>query len=249
MLSLSITLPARIENPRWGNDHMNALAALDLKDHLPSGHRKLQTLLFSEGKEANTTESYYVLMHTPDWSYQISTIWNFNHDRCNGFYRNDNASDLVCNYCPMRYFTTTIGEEAPLTDILRSQFNEPELDELVDHLQTYLVNNDARLNFAKIYRTEKTFQWYLKSAEGRDSDGQNSLGYYYQHDIGTIKNEKKFQWYMKSAKEEICMDNLMKAFQWYLNLGYCYNNGIGTIKDDEKAFQRHLKSAEGETGR
>ncbi|RHZ74817.1 hypothetical protein Glove_219g162 [Diversispora epigaea] len=119
----------------------------------------------------------------------------------------------------------------------------------------------------------KAFQWYLKSAEGGDSDGQYSLGYCYQNGIGTTKDEEKaFRWYLKSAEAGnlLGQNNLgdyyyfgtgttkdeEKAFQWYLksaeggdsdgkySLGYCYRNGIGTTKDEEKAFQWYLKSAE-----
>ncbi|RHZ83863.1 hypothetical protein Glove_87g185 [Diversispora epigaea] len=85
---------------------------------------------------------------------------------------------------------------------------------------------------------EKAFQWYLKSAEGGNSDGQCYLGYCYHFGIGTKKDdEKAFQWYLKSAEG--------RNIAGQLNLGYCYRNGIGTIKDEEKTFQWYLKLAEG----
>ncbi|RHZ43279.1 hypothetical protein Glove_812016g2 [Diversispora epigaea] len=38
---------------------------------------------------------------------------------------------------------------------------------------------------------EKEFQWYLKSAKGGNSYGQNSLGDCYRNRIGTTKDEEK----------------------------------------------------------
>ncbi|RHZ55008.1 hypothetical protein Glove_421g46 [Diversispora epigaea] len=121
---------------------------------------------------------------------------------------------------------------------------------------------------------KKAFQWYLRSAEGGNSCGQQKLGYFYQNGIGTTKDEEKaFQWYLKSAEggNHMGQNNLghcygkgigttkdeVKAFKWYLRsaeggnshgqqkLGYFYQNGIGTTKDEEKAFKWFLKSAEG----
>ncbi|CAB4472922.1 unnamed protein product [Rhizophagus irregularis] len=41
----------------------------------------------------------------------------------------------------------------------------------------------------------KAFEFYLKSAEGGNSDAQNNLGYCYQNGIGITKDEKKaFEW-------------------------------------------------------
>ncbi|RHZ80062.1 hypothetical protein Glove_139g107 [Diversispora epigaea] len=116
-------------------------------------------------------------------------------------------------------------------------------------------------------RNEKK-AWYMKSAEEGNSNGQNGLGYCYQHGIGTTKNEKKafqcgtgtagdeeeaFQWYLKSAEGEnyAGQNNLAEGGNNYgqYNLGHCYCNGIGTMEDkkknfSEKAFQWYMKSAE-----
>ncbi|RHZ57827.1 hypothetical protein Glove_383g11 [Diversispora epigaea] len=116
----------------------------------------------------------------------------------------------------------------------------------------------AQNNLGNCYRNGigtingKVFQWYLKSAEGRNHDGQNNLGNCYRDGIGTTKDEgKAFSDGIGTTKDE------GKAFQWYLksakggdsdaqfNLGRCYSNGIGITKDEEKAFQWYLKSAEG----
>ena len=37
----------------------------------------------------------------------------------------------------------------------------------------------------------KAFEWYLKSAENGDANGQNNFGYCYQNGIGTDKIETK----------------------------------------------------------
>ncbi|RHZ86021.1 hypothetical protein Glove_57g84 [Diversispora epigaea] len=70
---------------------------------------------------------------------------------------------------------------------------------------------------------KKVFQWYLKSAEGGNGNGQFIIGYSYVNGIGTTKGEKKtFQWYLKSAEGG--------NSKGQLNLGYCYVNEIGTTK-------------------
>ncbi|UZO08334.1 uncharacterized protein OCT59_028592 [Rhizophagus irregularis] len=85
----------------------------------------------------------------------------------------------------------------------------------------------------------KAFEFYLKSAEGGNSDAQNNLGYCYQNGIGITKDEKKaFEWYLKASNES----NLHAQY----NLGICYQNGIGTNKDDKKALEYYIKSAKGE---
>ncbi|RHZ57819.1 hypothetical protein Glove_383g4 [Diversispora epigaea] len=120
----------------------------------------------------------------------------------------------------------------------------------------------------------KAFQWYLKSAEGGDKNGQHNIGYFYENGIGTTKDEgKAFKWYLKSAQggnlkgqfklgtcyfsgigtikdEEKAIQYYMKSAEWghlngQYNLGCCYHYGIGTRKNEEKAFQWYLKSAEG----
>ncbi|CAG8568650.1 7375_t:CDS:2 [Diversispora eburnea] len=130
---------AGITNPRWGNDSTNALVlTIDLKSPSPiQAVGNYKVYFYSVGKEANTTESYYVFMHTPDWvngytsqmfipnsgskwvganpyslaltysplkfppSGTLITVGATVHYGCslNG------ASDLVCNYCPMRVYT------------------------------------------------------------------------------------------------------------------------------------------------
>ncbi|RHZ45060.1 hypothetical protein Glove_692g14 [Diversispora epigaea] len=121
-----------------------------------------------------------------------------------------------------------------------------------------------QLNLGYCY--EKAFQWFLKSAEGENHNGQNNLGTCYRDGIGTIKDEgKAFQQYLKSAEGESSTGQINlgycyfngngtikdegKAFQGshkgHNNLGHCYRYGIGITKDEGKAFQLFLKSAEG----
>ncbi|RHZ57520.1 hypothetical protein Glove_386g34 [Diversispora epigaea] len=70
------------------------------------------------------------------------------------------------------------------------------------------LNYDQQNNLGYCYENgigttkdeEKAFQWYLRSAEDENNNGQNNLGYYY-NDIGTTKDEEKtFHWYIKSAE-------------------------------------------------
>ncbi|RHZ65793.1 hypothetical protein Glove_311g66 [Diversispora epigaea] len=100
---------------------------------------------------------------------------------------------------------------------------------------------------------KKTFQLFMKSAEGGDHVDQNNLGDCYRN---------AFQWYMKSAEEEnrTAQCNLGHCYniikgselskmkskhfrggsiqgQYKCNLRDCYRNGIGTIKDEKKAFE------------
>src|ERR1043166_9381453 len=85
----------------------------------------------------------------------------------------------------------------------------------------------------------KAFEFYLKSAEGGNSDAQNNVGYCYQNGIGIKKDEKKaFEWYLKAANE----GNLYAQY----NLGECYQDGTGINKDDKKAVEWYYKSAKGE---
>ncbi|RHZ84623.1 hypothetical protein Glove_78g113 [Diversispora epigaea] len=107
-------------------------------------------------------------------------------------------------------------------------------------------NNCYQYGIGTVNDEKKTFQWYLKSAEGGYSDGQNNLGYCYEYGIRTTLF-KYFKYFKKTAKDE---DN---AFKWYFksaeegnitgqyNLGRCYQQGIGTTKDEESAFQWYLK--------
>ncbi|RGB40057.1 hypothetical protein C1646_430223 [Rhizophagus diaphanus] len=85
--------------------------------------------------------------------------------------------------------------------------------------------------------SEKSFYWYLKSAENGNKFAQYNLGLYYQNGWGIEKDEiKAFKWYKKSAKQ----DN--SDAQNYL--GFIYKNGINTIqKDLEKSFFWYQKSA------
>ncbi|RHZ86084.1 hypothetical protein Glove_54g155 [Diversispora epigaea] len=128
---------AWIGNPRWGNDSTNALVlTIDLKGPSPIqavGNYKIY--FYSTGKEANTTESYYVFMHTDDWVNGYSNnMFTANGDstwvganpyslaltyspikfppsgtmvtiQANIHYGCTLASDLVCHYCPIRIYT------------------------------------------------------------------------------------------------------------------------------------------------
>ncbi|CAB4415373.1 unnamed protein product [Rhizophagus irregularis] len=84
--------------------------------------------------------------------------------------------------------------------------------------------------------SEKSFYWYLKSAENGNKFAQYNLGLYYQNGWGIEKDEiKAFIWYEKSAKQ----DN--SDAQNYL--GFLYKNGINIQKDLEKSFFWYQKSA------
>ncbi|RHZ79884.1 hypothetical protein Glove_140g3 [Diversispora epigaea] len=136
------------------------------------------------------------------------------------------------------------------------------------------MQSNRRVGIGTTKDEVKAFQWYLKSAERGNINGQNNLGYCYENGIGTIENKQKaFQWYLKSAKggNSDGQNNIRlyykngigiikdeeEAFQWYLkaaekgnskaqnNLGFCFENGIGTIENKEKAFRWYLKSAKG----
>ncbi|CAJ0861122.1 20779_t:CDS:1 [Entrophospora sp. SA101] len=77
---------------------------------------------------------------------------------------------------------------------------------------------------------DKAFEWYLKSAEKENGNGQYSVGNCYHYGIGTKKNyNKAFQWYLMSAENmysnvkivlDIVMENKIgtdvnKATKWY----------------------------------
>ncbi|RHZ50867.1 hypothetical protein Glove_490g37 [Diversispora epigaea] len=105
---------------------------------------------------------------------------------------------------------------------------------------------------------EKTFMWFLKSAEGENNSEQFGLGHCYQRGIETTKDEEKaFLWYLKSAERGNIkrLNNLGYRCQFGIgtttdekkgfHLGSCYHYGFGTPKDYKKAFHLYMKSAEG----
>ncbi|RHZ83839.1 hypothetical protein Glove_87g38 [Diversispora epigaea] len=100
---------------------------------------------------------------------------------------------------------------------------------------------------------KKAFQWYLKSAEGGNSEAMFEFGNRYEYGIGTTKDEEKvFQWYLKSA------EGGNSNGQYYLGISYKngqkmkrnHSNSDGQCnlgdcyKDEEKAFQWYMKLAE-----
>ncbi|RHZ88958.1 hypothetical protein Glove_19g64 [Diversispora epigaea] len=65
---------------------------------------------------------------------------------------------------------------------------------------------------------EKVFQWYLKSAEGGNSNGQDSLGNCYSNRIGTTKDEEKaVTWYSKSSESGDKYGQEIKKNKWIQN--------------------------------
>ncbi len=84
---------------------------------------------------------------------------------------------------------------------------------------------------------DKAVEWYRKSAEQGNSDGQWRLGNCYAFGRGVDKDYgKAAEWYRKSAEQ-----GNSKA-QW--RLGVCYYNGLGVDKDYGKAAEWYRKSAE-----
>ncbi|RHZ86080.1 hypothetical protein Glove_54g153 [Diversispora epigaea] len=128
---------AGIENPRWGNDSTNAQTlTIDVKGPSPiQAVGNYKVYFYSTGKEANTTEAYYVFMHTPDWVngyasnmftanggstwvganlFSLTLIYSPKKFPPSGtiitigatvHYDCTLGSDLVCKYCPMRIYT------------------------------------------------------------------------------------------------------------------------------------------------
>ncbi|RIA89916.1 hypothetical protein C1645_876409 [Glomus cerebriforme] len=88
---------------------------------------------------------------------------------------------------------------------------------------------------------KKAFEWYMKSAIGGYTEGQQLLGFCYECGIGTIKNEIK---HLNDGK--FVNKDETKAFEWYLKSaieGNCYYYGKGTDKDETKALKWYMKSA------
>ncbi len=84
---------------------------------------------------------------------------------------------------------------------------------------------------------EKAFEWFKKSANGRNEQAQFNVGLMYHKGQGVEQSyEKAFEWYKKSA------DNGNAQAQ--LNVGVMYRKGEGVEQSDEKAFEWFKKSAD-----
>ena len=83
----------------------------------------------------------------------------------------------------------------------------------------------------------KAVEWFAKSAEQGNTEGQRRLGFCYHLGYGVKKDySKAVEWYKKSASQGNAEG------QWLL--GYCYKYGHGVDKDDSKAVEWYAKSAE-----
>ncbi|RIB19421.1 kinase-like domain-containing protein [Gigaspora rosea] len=78
---------------------------------------------------------------------------------------------------------------------------------------------------------QTAFEWYLKSARGSNSDGQNNLGFAMKmYSKGTFKNEKAaFKWYLSSAENGY--------YSGQDKVSICYRDGFGTSSDQQKAAE------------
>ncbi|RHZ86109.1 hypothetical protein Glove_54g94 [Diversispora epigaea] len=100
-----------------------------------------------------------------------------------------------------------MGMELP--KMKRKHFSDTR-NQLKEKIVMHRHHLEITIKIKKTKDEEKIFQWYLKSNEERNSDGQNKLGYCYLLGIGTTKDDGK-------------------AFQYLAN---CYFYGIGTTKDN-----------------
>ncbi|KAG9298820.1 hypothetical protein G9A89_015841 [Geosiphon pyriformis] len=75
-----------------------------------------------------------------------------------------------------------------------------------------------------------SFLLFKKAAELGSAVAQSELGYFYNHDLGVLKNRSEaFRWYSKSAQQGYALGQS--------NLAYWYFSGKrGKDKDDRKAF-------------
>ena len=106
----------------------------------------------------------------------------------------------------------------------------PEISEAAQHYA-----KGASLFSEKNY-TEAA-EWYRKSAEQGDADGQASLGYMYNNGHGVAKDDAEaIKWYRKSAEQNNAVGQV--------NLGYMYRNGYGVAQDYAEAAKWYRKSAE-----
>ncbi|RHZ77300.1 hypothetical protein Glove_182g24 [Diversispora epigaea] len=100
---------------------------------------------------------------------------------------------IISNSCD-----NSIEQPQPMVSTPTQEFSKwtmpmPHLNEGGDY------NGQLNLGYRYLNRIritkDEAFQWYLKSVEGGNNIGQNSLGYY---------EEKAFQLYLKSAEEGDC---------------------------------------------
>ena len=79
-------------------------------------------------------------------------------------------------------------------------------------------------------------EYFLKSANQGDADGQYAVGYLYKHGEGVEQDlTKAFEFYLKSANQGDA------DAQYALGNTYYYGKGVG--QDLTKAFEFYLKSA------
>ena len=83
----------------------------------------------------------------------------------------------------------------------------------------------------------KAVEWFTKSANANDSDGQNNLGYCYRRGKGVPQDDKMAVYYFTLAA------NNNNSFAQY-NLGWCYENAKGVEQDLAKAAYWFEKAAE-----
>ncbi len=85
------------------------------------------------------------------------------------------------------------------------------------------------------------FEWFQKSADNGDSNGQSNLGHVYCAGKGVRKDAVLgAKWLLKAAEQ----GNMYAQF----NVGKCYRDGEGVIKDDIEAYKWFLISgAQGNT--
>ena len=82
----------------------------------------------------------------------------------------------------------------------------------------------------------EAFDWFKKSAEGGDAEGQANLGHMYCAGQGVSKSEfEGAKWLLKAAEQG------QKYAQF--NIGKCYRDGAGVAKDDTEAYKWFLLSA------
>ena len=106
----------------------------------------------------------------------------------------------------------------------------PEIDEAA---QQYAMGSSL---FSEKNYTEAA-EWYRKSAEQGNADGQASLGYVYNNGYGVAKDDDEaIKWYRKSAEQGNAVGQV--------NLGYMYRNGFGVAQDYAEAAIWYRKSAE-----
>lgn len=127
---------------------------------------------------------------------------------------------------------------------------EKDYDKLsIDELHSLADDDDAKAQFllggyyqygVKVEADlEKSFEWYLQSAENGDAEAMVNLGYLYGNGIGTEEDlTKAFEWNLKAAE----LGNESGMF----NVGKKYELGIGVAVDKEQAKYWLEKSGKNE---